>query len=705
MTTAIIPKNDFPTGDAQEHKKATPKASSKIRPCDSPHTEVLHVESTGVSQCDSEGADSCVDWVLSPLSIPDLKFVDGRHVTLAKTKSHSAKSPRTKTLSDSVEICVDDVRGILKTHLTIPPEAKCSPIESDDSEESVRFLKGPTKGPTNRTAILKGLKSLVAGRTNRKRRREKCLSSSESEDGRDDLPVLQKGSRVKEPPQIVHDSEINEEYPCMAGAEECVSNCRLPRYSVQMPHDQIEPLKLVKLNYTLSQEMKKTIQGNLDNRHPRKKMRDRRIPSDTCTMLGLNMEINALNTGHHVMPSKPTSVSKGHLIMLKELKSAAHQKNTNNSTASTEPSRIAIAGGTELSRAASAGGTASGRKPCRDASASGHATPSPMETSPSSTYSRCLTTTSRKRISHYPKEQASPRAQHMASSGDSISRSTYNNSASKHQKPCSQQGPSTSPASRSQKEQLNSSKIPSKHHFPSKQGTSSETKVSAREQVKNMWQSTNFLKDPEKQQQSRKELKRSSVPEGHQHISTSKAASVSKPNNAGKWAGMELHSNVAKQKDTSFKCSLPTSLVTRARIQAKEWTRATHREGLNKSMPVQLLIYTFVFPSCLLKTCCLCLIFVMSIHLLGSDYRVSCRRRLQVGKEMVIANRLAIPIARLPHHFTFKVLTSYLLQGCTLKFYQSFIEPESGTALILSPVFSDSRRQPSSPPEYECSSL
>ncbi|KAK0130907.1 hypothetical protein N1851_034415 [Merluccius polli] len=373
---------------------------------------------------------------------------------------------------------------------------------------------------------------------------------------------------------MISPGSTDQERPCVAGAKECVSSPNrglpepgniIPRYIVRVPSDTSEPLKLVKEvvihknkmdDSKLSRGVKKTSQCNLANGHQRNEMTAKKLQSSKPKRLGSSngeQKTNALNTGQPFTSSKHLSVSKEHLMT--------------SSSSGTEPPRTASSSGTE---------------PPRTASFYEHATRSPTETSPSTTYSKYPSAPPRKRISHLTgactKEKASCSAQRTASSKEAISRRANKTHDSKHQEP-----PSTSPASRL-KLQLNSSNIPSKlgkHPFTTKEGTSSDasgsTKVSARQQVASEWQHSYFPTAIERRHSSGPE-------EAQRHTSTSQNASELAPHNAA--AGL----NVAKQKHNFIGMSA-TPLMKKTKAEAKRLTKDRCPDKVRRSMFQK--IYTF----------------------------------------------------------------------------------------------------------------
>ncbi|XP_030209661.1 uncharacterized protein LOC115541886 isoform X2 [Gadus morhua] len=385
------------------------------------------------SSCDTEDSSdysssesNCNYLTVSPQCWEDGNLSKSLKKKKRKTceKLYSAKRPRTITFSDGTDdSCVFEVEmeTSLETDVPMTPEPKSSPIESEGDCSSVEFKKAPTKchAKTDQTAILKGLKKLTDEGAKLKRRGAKGLRLSESEDGGDDFPVLRighlaEGHRypVKGPQQRAFlDLEIDQKPPCVAGAEERVStshelpkpNPIIPRLFFKMPSEQSDPVTLMaeltipknkRDDYRLSKRTKKNNPVTSANGQPKYKTRDEKLRSEKRKMLDGpigEQKVNAFNSGQHVTSNKPTSVSKDHLIIPKQLttSTAALQKYKAHSTASTEPPRTASSRGPERSRKTSSSGgketprTASsrGKGPPRTASFSG---PEPPRTASSS---------------------------------------------------------------------------------------------------------------------------------------------------------------------------------------------------------------------------------------------------------------------------------------------------------------------------------
>ncbi|CAL8279094.1 unnamed protein product [Gadus morhua 'NCC'] len=373
------------------------------------------------SSCDTEDSSdysssesNCNYLTVSPQCWEDGNLSKSLKKKKRKTceKLYSAKRPRTITFSDGTDdSCVFEVEmeTSLETDVPMTPEPKSSPIESEGDCSSVEFKKAPTKchAKTDQTAILKGLKKLTDEGAKLKRRGAKCLRLSESEDGGDDFPVLRighlaEGHRypVKGPQQRAFlDLEIDQKPPCVAGAEERVStshelpkpNPIIPRLFFKMASEQSDPVTLMaeltipknkRDDYRLSKRTKKNNPVTSANGQPKYKTRDEKLRSEKRKMLDGpigEQKVNAFNSGQHVTSNKPTSVSKDHLIIPKQLttSTAALQKYKAHSTASTEPPRTASSSGPEPPRTASSRGS----EPPRTASSSG---PEPPRTASSS---------------------------------------------------------------------------------------------------------------------------------------------------------------------------------------------------------------------------------------------------------------------------------------------------------------------------------
>ncbi|XP_059904632.1 uncharacterized protein LOC132454993 isoform X1 [Gadus macrocephalus] len=373
------------------------------------------------SSCDTEDSSdysssesNCNYLTVSPQCWEDGNLSKSPKKRKRKTceKLYSAKRSRTITFSDGTDdSCVFEVEmeTSLETDEPMTPEPKGSPIESEGDCSSVEFKKARTKchAKTDQTAILKGLKKLTDEGAKLRSRGAKGLRLSESEDGGDDFPVLRighlaEGHRypVKGPQQRAFlDLEIDQKPPCVAGAEERVStshelpkpNPIIPRLFFKMPSEQSDPVTLMaeltipknkRDDYRLSRRTKKNNPVTSAKGQPKYKTRDEKLRSEKRKMLdGPNGEqkVNAFNSGQHVTSNKPTSVSKDHLIIPKQLttSTAALQKYKGHSTASTEPPRTASSSGPEPPRTASS----SGPEPPRTAPSSG---PEPPRTAPSS---------------------------------------------------------------------------------------------------------------------------------------------------------------------------------------------------------------------------------------------------------------------------------------------------------------------------------